>query len=125
MSGSIAAIRGYDVQSEEVRSAVLISLLGASAAGVLGGLGVEIGTKSAAAMLKNVPGHVLIAINKKVGFRLVTKAGSKGTINLVKAIPVVGGGVGASVNALTINRIARYSDRIFIPLEPYDVAARP
>jgi hypothetical protein len=118
MSGSIAVIRGYDIHSEEVRSAVLISLLGAGAAGVLGGIGVEIGTKSAAAMLKKVPGHVLIEINKKVGFRLITKAGSKGTINLVRAIPVVGGGVGAGVNAVAINRIAKYSDRIFVPLEP-------
>lgn len=118
MSAATAVIRGYDIYSEEVRSAVLISLLGASAAGVLGVIGVEVGTKTAAAMLRKLPGHVLIEINKKVGFRLLTKAGSKGTINLIKVVPVVGGGVGAGVNALAINRIARYSDRIFIPLEP-------
>jgi hypothetical protein len=123
MSGATAVIRGYDVHSEEVRSAVLISLLGASAAGVLGGIGVEVGTKTAAAMLKKLPGSVLIEINKKVGFRLLTKAGSKGTINLIKAVPVVGGGVGAGVNALAINRIAKYSDGIFVPLEsPNDPA---
>ena len=52
MSASIAAVRGYDLTSEEVQSAVLISLLGAGAAGVVGKVGVEIGTKSAMAGLK-------------------------------------------------------------------------
>lgn len=118
MSGSIAVIRGYDLQSEEVRSAILISLLGAGAAGVLGGIGVEVGTKTALGMLRKLPGHMLIEINKKIGFRLVTKFGSKGAINLVKGVPVIGGGVGAGVNVLAINRIALYSNRIFIQLEP-------
>jgi hypothetical protein len=118
MSASIAALRGYDVTAEEVQSAVLISLLGAGAAGVVGKVGVEVGTKSAMAGLKKLPGHVLIEINKKVGYRLLTKFGTIGSINLVKAIPVVGGGVGAGVNVVAINQIARYSKRTFIALEP-------
>lgn len=117
MSASIATLRGYDLDSEEVQSAVLISLLGAHAAGVLGRVGVDIGAKSALAGLKRLPGHVLIEINKKVGYRLLTKFGTKGSINVVKAVPVVGGGVGAGVNVLAINQIARYSKRTFVPLE--------
>jgi hypothetical protein len=34
---------------------------------------------------------ILKKINQKVGFRLVTKFGEKGIINLSKLIPVVGG----------------------------------
>ncbi|CAJ1581889.1 EcsC family protein [[Mycobacterium] wendilense] len=116
MSASIAALRGYDLTSEEVQSAVLISLLGAGAAGVLGKAGVDIGAKSAMVGLKRLPGHVLIEINKKVGYRLLTKFGTKGSINLVKAVPLVGGGVGAGVNVLAINQIAAYSKRTFAPL---------
>lgn len=123
MSGSIAHIRGYDLQSDEVRSAVLVSLLGAGAAGVLGGIGIEVGTKTAAALLKKLPGHLLIEINKRVGFRLITKAGSKGVVNLVKAVPIVGGGVGAGVNALAINGIAKYADRTFVQLSPPSASA--
>lgn len=118
MSASIAALRGYDLSSEEVQSTVLISLLGANAAGVLGKVGVDIGAKSAMAGLKSLPGHVLIEINKRVGFRLITKFGTKGSINLVKAVPLVGGGVGAGVNVVAINQIARYAKRTFVPLEP-------
>ena len=60
--------------------------------------------------------RVLIEINKKVGFRLLTKLGTRGSIDLVKGIPLVGGGVGAGVNVVAINRIAKYSKAIFVPL---------
>ena len=114
MSAAIAILRGYDINSEEVQSAVLISLLGASAAGALGGLGVEIGTKTALAGLRKLPGRVLIEINKKVGYRLITKFGTKGTINLVRGVPLVGGGVGAGVNIFAINQIAKYAKSTFV-----------
>jgi hypothetical protein len=93
MAAAIAFLRGYDLDSDEVQSAVLISLLGASAAGAVSGLGVEIGTKTAMAGLRKLPGRVLIDINKKVGYRLLTKFGTRGSLNLVKGVPLVGGGV--------------------------------
>jgi len=120
MSASVAVLRGYDVASEEVQSAVLISLLGAGAAGVVGKVGVDVGGKAAVAALKRLPGQVLYEINKRVGYRLLTKFGTKGSINLVKAVPLVGGGIGAGVNVLAINEIARYSKRTFVALEPGD-----
>ncbi len=121
MSAAIAFLRGYDINSEEVQSAVLVSLLGAGAAGALGKVGVEVGTKTAVAGLKRLPGRVLIEINKKVGYRLLTKFGTKGTINLVKAVPLVGGGFGAGVNVVAINQIAKYARTTFVPLD--DAAA--
>jgi hypothetical protein len=116
MSAAIAILRGYDIESEEVQSAVLISLLGAGAAGTLSGLGVEVGTKTALAGLRKLPGRVLIEINKKVGYRLITKFGTKGSINLVRGIPLVGGGVGAGVNIVAINQIAMYAKTTFVPV---------
>jgi hypothetical protein len=59
----------------------------------------------------------LIEINKKVGYRLLTKFGTKGSINLVRGIPLVGGGVGAGVNVVAINQIAKYAKATFIPLD--------
>ncbi|VEG45353.1 Uncharacterised protein [Mycolicibacterium flavescens] len=117
MSAAIAFLRGYDITSEEVQSAVLISLLGASAAGALGKVGVEVGTKTAVAGLQRLPGRVLVEINRKVGYRLLTKFGTRGSINLVKAVPLVGGGVGAGVNVVAINQIARYSKATFVPID--------
>jgi hypothetical protein len=118
LSGAIAILRGYDIEAEEVKSAVLISLLGAGAAGVVGKVGVDIGNRAAVASLRKLPGQVLIEINKRVGFRLLTKFGTRGAINLVRAVPVIGGGVGAGVNVAAINQIAKYSKRTFVANEP-------
>ena len=116
MSAAIAVIRGYDIESEEVQSAVLISLLGAGAAGVLGKVGVEVGTKTTMAALKKLPGQLLIEINKKVGYRLITKFGTKGSINLVRAVPLVGAPRRWS-DVLAINQIAKYAKTTFTPLD--------
>lgn len=116
MTGAIAYLRGYDLASEEVRSLVLVSLIGAAGTEVLAKAGIEIGTKSALSAIRQVPGRVLIEINKKVGFRLVTRAGTKGVINLTKLAPVVGGVVGGSVNAVATRTVATYAKKNFPPL---------
>ena len=120
-AGAIAVLRGYDVRSEEVRSVILLSLIGSAGASVLADLGVQIGTKSALSALKKVPGKALIEINKKVGFRLVTKFGTKGVVNLGKFVPLVGGAVGAGVNVATVRTIGNYAKLNF----PARVIARP
>jgi hypothetical protein len=48
---------------------------------------------------------------KKVGFRLFTKFGQKGLVNLVKVIPLVGGGVGAGVNAAAMRAVGAYAKK--------------
>jgi EcsC protein family len=113
MIAGIAHLIGHDLESEYVRSLVLVSLLGASGTTVLGEIGVEAGTKAATAALKRVPGHVLVRLNQRVGFRLVTKFGSRGVVNLVKVIPVLGGGIGAGVNVTSVNLLAGYAKRNF------------
>ena len=45
-------------------------------------------------LLKKIPGKALVAINQRIGYRLITKFGEKGIINLGKAIPLIGGVVG-------------------------------
>jgi uncharacterized protein (DUF697 family) len=113
LAGAIAHLRGYDVRSEEVRSVVLISLLGSSATEVLSAAGVDIGIKSAVSAIKQVPGRALIEINKKVGFRLVTKAGSKGVVNLTKLAPVAGGIVGGGINFASTRAVGAWAKRNF------------
>lgn len=113
MSAAIAILRGYDIESEEVQSAVLLTLLGAGAAGAVGKTGASIGKKMTVTALRRLPGRHLTAVNQRVGFRLLTKFGQKGSINLVRGVPLVGGGVGAGVNVVTLNGIARYAKKTF------------
>lgn len=109
MTAAIAHLRGYDVESEDVRSLVAVSLIGSAGAEALSKAGVEIGKKVAVAQLRRLPGSVLIKINKAVGFRLITKFGTKGSVNLVKGVPGVGGLVGGTVNVASIYGIATYA----------------
>lgn len=108
-AGAVAHLRGFDVDSDEVRSVILLTLLGAGGAAVMAELGVKAGNKAATAALAKLPGKVLIEINKKVGFRLLTKFGEKGVINLVKFVPLAGGVAGGSVNLSTMLIIGKYA----------------
>lgn len=116
MVAAIALLRGYDIESEEVRSVIAVSLIGAAGLEAMSKVGVEVGTKSALSALKRLPGSALVKVNQAVGFRLVTKFGTKGTINLVKAVPVAGGAVGSSINVAGIRSIAGYAKRNFVPI---------
>lgn len=92
---------------------VLISLLGSSGAALLSQAGVEVAQKSALSALRKLPGRTLIEINKKVGFRLITKFGERGVINLGKLIPLAGAPVGAGFNIATMSSVATYAKRNF------------
>ena len=118
MSAGIAYLRGYDIGSEEVRSAILVSLLGSAGAATLKKAGIEIGRQSTSAALQRLPGAALVEINKRVGFRLVARAGEKGVVNLTKLVPLVGGPIGAAVDGVSAKTIAGYALRTFPPLVP-------
>lgn len=109
MAAAIAYLRGYDIHSEEVRSVVLVSLLGSDGAALLSQVGVDIANKSAASALAKVPGKVFIEINKTVGFRLITKGGTKGVINMTKVVPIAGGVVGGGINVVSTRTVASYA----------------
>ena len=63
---------------------------------------------------KTLPGAVLTKINQAVGFRLFTKFGQKGLVNIHKAIPVLGGVVGGTVDAMSTYAIAKAAKALFL-----------
>ena len=55
MGAGIAHLRGYDIGTDEVRSAILVSLLGGAGASTLKKAGVGIGRRSTAVALERLP----------------------------------------------------------------------
>ena len=86
-AASIAYVRGYDIDTEQVRTLILLRLIGESAEQALKNAGIAIGTKLTKAVLQQIPGRIFIEINKRAGFRLITKAGENGVINVAKWRP--------------------------------------
>ncbi len=95
MIAKIAYISGYDIKSEEVKTVIYCCLTGDAIKEILKSVGIKIGQKLTQQMIASISGKILIKINKQVGFRLFTKFGSKGILNLGKMVPVAGGIIGA------------------------------
>ncbi len=114
MVAALAVLGGYDVHEDQVKTAVYICMAGSAAADVLKEAGVKVGNKVTMNALKALPGSVLTAINQKVGFRLATKFGETGIVNLGKLVPVVGAVIGGGFDFATTRVIATTAYNQFI-----------
>jgi uncharacterized protein (DUF697 family) len=112
MVATIALLRGWDPKSDRVKTLCFLALLGSEAASTVRTFGVNVGTKMTANVIAKVPGRVLMEINKAVGFRLVTKAGTTGAVRLVKIVPLVGGLISGGLNAYATRQIGYAADDI-------------
>jgi len=113
MIAAIAHLAGHDLKNDKVKTMVYVCLVGNGASEILKNVGIEVGKKVAANAVKNISGKVITQINQKVGFRLVTKFGEKGVINLGKAIPILGGLIGGTVDTISTNIIGNTARDLF------------
>ncbi|MFW1886396.1 EcsC family protein [Acinetobacter nosocomialis] len=114
MIAAIAHMGGYNLNDDRVKSLVFLCLTGNAAKDILKDVGIVVGKKLAENAIKNISGKTIVAINKKVGFRLLTKFGEKGVINLGKAIPLLGGVVGATFDSVSTNTVGNIARDTFI-----------
>ena len=117
MVAAIAFMGGYDVHSDQVQTLVYLCLVGTTITDIVKSTGVQVANKITMNMLKKLPGTVLTKINQKVGFRLITKFGTKGAINLVKMVPVAGAVVGAGMDFAGTKVIAQKAYDAFLKNE--------
>lgn len=113
MVATIGIMRGADLNSDQARTIAFISLLGTSAMVGVGALGAQIGMKLGTRAVTALPGHMLIAINKAVGFRLIVKFGQKGMIRVANVIPLIGGLVSGGLNAYATYHIGHAASHWF------------
>ena len=114
MIACLAHMGGYDINSDQVQTLVYACLAGVSLDQVVKQVGIKFGTKLANSMVKKIPGKVLTKINQKVGFRFLTKFGTKGLINIGKMIPVVGGIISGGFDFAETKIIADRAYKMFI-----------
>ena len=106
MVAAIAKLRGHDIADPSLRTAILLTLVGAEANDVLNKAGVVATGRLSTLAARQLPPPVRMVVNKAVGFRLAGQVGNKVVGRVGRAIPFVGGFVGAGLDAYLINKIA-------------------
>lgn len=114
MIAAIAIMGGHNVDDDRVKTLVYACLVGNGAKEILRQVGMEVGQKLTISAIKSITRETLVAINRAVGFRLLTKFGEKGVINLGKAVPLVGGVIGATFEAVSTNAVGNIVRDTFI-----------
>ena len=104
------------IRSDQVRTLVYMCLCGSAITDILKDIGIQVGTKLTKTAINKISGATITKINQTVGFRLVTKFGQTGAINLGKAVPFLGGVVGGTIDAVATRTIGKVAINVFMPL---------
>lgn len=114
LAAAIAYLRGYDPKDPHVRTVVTLVAVGSNAQMIAKTVGIKVGEKVAIEAIKKLPIVVIREINKKVGFMLLAKYGSKrAVVTLAKGVPLVGGVVGGAVDATMTGVVGRTTRAMF------------
>jgi hypothetical protein len=117
MVASIAASRGHDISQTEVRSAVLLALVGADADDLLTRASDASSGHLVSLAAQGLPGPVLMAVRKGVMFRLLIRISKRAIPRSGRAGSLAGGLVGAGLDAYLLKRIADHA-RLGFPWKP-------
>ncbi len=123
LAAAIATVRGHDPADPVVRTAVLLAVLGSDGSELAERTGIDLQEISLLAGLRRLPSEVRAQLDRRIGYRLVSRAGRRGVLNLTKLIPVVAGPIGAGADGLAARTVATYADVTFWirrPPAPYE-----
>ena len=117
MVGAIAVVRGYDLRDPQVRTAVLLTLVGSRADEVLAKAGVATsGGALTRVALKRLPPGALMVVDKAIGFRVVRGVFERVLSRFGRGLPFLGGLFGAVVDGWMMKRIAEQALVEFPPV---------
>lgn len=107
MVGAIAHLRGYNIREPEVRTAILLTLIGSNSQDVLVKAGIPTGGGQLTTMAKHgLPPSVLILLNKAVGFRIARGVAERMFTRLGRGIPFAGGVFAGGLDGVMMKKIA-------------------
>ena len=115
MIAAIAIMGGYNLRDDRVKSLVYVCLVASSTTDVVKKIGIEAGQKLAVSVIKNISAKSLREVSKKVGFKLLTKFGEKGVVNLGRAVPFLGGIIGGAFDVFSTNTVGNVARDTFLP----------
>lgn len=117
MTAATAKLRGYDIDQPEIRSALLLTLVGADSDDILKKAGLQLSSgKIVSLATDRLPAPALMVLNKAIGFRLLGRIGQGTFAKLGRGVPVVGGLIGGGVDVYMLGKIAQHAVKEFPPV---------
>lgn len=114
LAGAIAYLSGYDLKDPHVRTVATLIAVGSNAQQIVRAFGIAVSTRVAIQAIEKIPIVLIREINKKVGFMLLAKYGTKRSlVTLAKGVPLIGGVVGGAVDATMTTFIGRTAKAMF------------
>ena len=114
MIACIAYMSGYELDCDQTQTFIYACLAGVSVNQLVESVGIKFGIKFANNMIKKIPAKILTKINQRVGFRFLTKFGTKGLVNLGKLVPGVGAVIGGGLDFAETKIISKRAYKWFM-----------
>jgi len=115
MAAAIARIYGHDLDAERVRTKILLSLAGDVAKEAMKDLGLKVGDQLTQRAVEQIPGRLLVEVNKRIAAKLAAQVGARVALRFPRAVPVFGGVVGGSLDAVVCRKVGRTAKTLFRP----------
>ncbi|MDH6353982.1 uncharacterized protein (DUF697 family) [Dysgonomonas sp. PH5-45] len=114
MIAAIAYMGGHDIRDDKVKTLTYICMAGNSAKELLKEVSIRAGEKALTHAIQKASVQTVSAINQKAGQKALSKLGVKGIANAGKIIPVVGGLISGSYDAISTKAVGMAAKKIFI-----------
>ncbi len=105
LAAAIALLHGHDLTDPRLRSLVLWALFGDTVKEVLKTGGVPLANRLTAKLAIQLPASVFMAVERKLGLVFLERTTRWGMNNLLKIVPVAGGAVAGTLDAVVLRRV--------------------
>jgi len=108
---AVAIIGGHNVKEDKVKAFVFACLAGNKARELLKEAGVQIAQNI---MLQSLSADAILRTERMVGLNLISKLGEGGVIRISKAMPILGGAIGATIDGIWTNQTGNIAVKWFV-----------
>lgn len=115
MAAAIARIYGHSLEDERVRTRILLALAGDVAKDAMKDLGLKVGDKLTQRAVEQIPGRLLVELNKRIGAKLAAQVGQRVLLRVPRAVPVLGGFVAGGLDAVVCRKVGATARTLFRP----------
>lgn len=114
MIAAIAYMGGHDLKDDRVKSMIYICMAGNGAKEIAKEFGIKASERFLQSMAKDLSMRTVSEVNQKVGQKLLVKFSEKGASSITKVVPIVGGIIGGTFDAVSTNMVGKIAQKTFI-----------